>query len=154
MLEANNFLASNSVVWTKYVKPPHLHSATQRNTHIIIGLSNKNNANKIIQRGLYIEGKHVVVWKNIITPRRCLKCQHFGHYASECKATTDTCVLCTLDCCTNLCPTPDTPPQVCQLHRKPQQWTWISRQRLPIPPVWDSQDPPMQSWKQVQVLPD
>ena len=47
----------------------------------------------------------------MVTPRRCLKCQHFGHYASECKATTDTCALCTLNHCTNLCPTPDSPPK-------------------------------------------
>ena len=45
------------------------------------------------------------------TPRRCLKCQRFGHYASECKAMADMCALCTLNHRTNLCPTPDNPPK-------------------------------------------
>ena len=47
----------------------------------------------------------------VATPRRCLKCQHFGHYTYDCKATADTCVLCTLNHHTNLCPTPNSPPK-------------------------------------------
>ena len=48
ILEVNNSRTTGSITWTKYVKPPHLHSSNQRNTHIIIGLSNKEDANKII----------------------------------------------------------------------------------------------------------
>ena len=111
MLEANNSLTTSSITWTKYVKPPHLCSPNQRNAHVIIGLSNKEDANKIIQHGLYIEGKHTTIHKMVATPKRCLKWQYFRHYTSDCKATADTCALCTLNHCTNLCPTPDSPPK-------------------------------------------
>ena len=111
MLKANNSLSPSSITWTKYAKPPHFQPASQRATHIIISFSNKEVTNKTICNGLYIEGKHATNQKTITTPRRCLKCQHFGHYASECKAMTDTCALCTLNHHTNLCPTPDSPPK-------------------------------------------
>ena len=111
MLEANNSLTPDSITWMKYIKPLHPQTMKQQSAHVIIGLSNREDANKIILHGLYIEDKHTNFCKMTVTPRRCLKCQHFGHYASECKATTDMCVLCTLNHCTNLCPTPDSPPK-------------------------------------------
>ena len=61
LLEVSNSLTSGSITWSKYVKPPHLRSANQRTAHVIIGFSSKEDANKTIRHGLYIEGKHAAI---------------------------------------------------------------------------------------------
>ena len=61
LLEVSNSLTSSSITWSKYVKPPHLRSANQRTAHIIIGFSSEEDANKTIQHGLYVEGKHAAI---------------------------------------------------------------------------------------------
>ena len=38
--------------------------------------------------------QYVSVHKTLTEPRRCLKCQKFGHYTNSCKAETDTCARC------------------------------------------------------------
>jgi hypothetical protein len=43
---------------------------------------------------MFIEGKEVKVHKQMAEPRRCLKCQKFGHYVPDCKADNDTCARC------------------------------------------------------------
>ena len=103
-IEDNNKLSSGSVTWSKYIKPPHLWSTNQTAAHIIIGLSSKEATNRLIQHGLYVEGKHVMIQKTLPDLRRCLKCQHFGHFASECKAMSDTCTCCALNHKTDQCP--------------------------------------------------
>ena len=60
-LEATNSLKPSSITWSRYIKPPNLHSANQKVAHVILGLTSKNAANKVIQHRLYIEGKHVTV---------------------------------------------------------------------------------------------
>ena len=60
-LEATNSLKPSSITWSRYMKPPNLHSANQKVAHVILGLTSKNAANKVIQHSLYIEGKHVTV---------------------------------------------------------------------------------------------
>ena len=74
-LETTNNLEPGSITWSRYIKPPNLRPASQKVAHIIIGLTSKNAANKVIQHGLYIEGKHVTIWKTQADPRCCLKCQ-------------------------------------------------------------------------------
>ena len=73
MEEANN-LQPGAILWTKYVKPPHLCPATQTVAYIIIGTNSKNDANKLIKNGIFIEGKHVLARKMLADPKRCLKC--------------------------------------------------------------------------------
>ena len=45
--------------------------------------------------------------KTTASPKRCLKCQQFGHYISDCKASNDRCTCCSSDHHTNLCPSTD-----------------------------------------------
>ena len=111
ILEANNSLNPGAVIWSKYIKPPQLQSPNQRSAHVLIGLSTKEDINKIIQDGLYIEGKHIPIQKTTADPKRCLKCQCYGHYASNCNATIDTCAYCAGNHCTNICPSSDNPPK-------------------------------------------
>ena len=102
-LETTNNLEPGSITWSRYIKPPNLCPAGQKVAHVIIGLTSKNATNKVIQYGLYIEGKHVKIQKTLADPRRCLKCQRFGHFAADCKAMGDTCAHCTLNHRTNTC---------------------------------------------------
>ena len=103
-LERNNPISPSSVVWSKFVKPPHLRTPNQKSAHIILGLANKKDANSLIQHGIFIEGRHSTVRKTVTSPRRCLKCQRYGHHVPDCKATCDTCALCAQNHRTNLCP--------------------------------------------------
>ena len=102
-LETTNSLKPSSIAWSRYIKPPNLCSANQKLAHVILGLTSKNAANKVIQHGLYIEGKHITVQKSLADRRHCLKCQWFGHFAADCKAKGDTCAHCALDHRTNAC---------------------------------------------------
>jgi hypothetical protein len=93
-IESDSTLAENTIAYSKYIKPAHLCMAGQKVAHVVFGFSNHNNANKAIEYGMYIEGKETKVCKCLSEPRRCLKCQHFGHYVPECKADMDTCTRC------------------------------------------------------------
>jgi hypothetical protein len=93
-LETANNLEANVITWSKYVKPIHLRATNQREAHLLLGINNKENANHIIRNGLYIEGKHVLTRKTTPEPRRCVKCQQYGHYVADCKSDIDTCAKC------------------------------------------------------------
>jgi hypothetical protein len=93
-IEADSELCTNTIAHSKYIKPVHLRTSTQKSAHVIFGFNNRDSANKAIEYGMYVEGKEVKVWKLLSEPRRCLKCQHYGHYATDCKAPTDVCGRC------------------------------------------------------------
>lgn len=92
--EKNSSLNPDSIAFSKYIKPPHLRNDNQKAAHAIIGFKERSDANSAIKNGMFIEGKHINIRKMISEPRRCLKCQKFGHYATDCKITTDICARC------------------------------------------------------------
>jgi hypothetical protein len=71
--------------------------------HIIIGFNDQKAANRAIEHGLFIKGKQATVRKLLSEPKRCLKCQKFGHYVADCKAETDRCARCGEKHQTTLC---------------------------------------------------
>jgi len=93
-VEDNNTLGWDTIRYSKYIKPPPLHTDNQRVAHVILSFTDQDNANTAIASGLFIEGKHMNVHKSLTEPKRCLKCQRYGHYATECKATTDVIEVC------------------------------------------------------------
>jgi hypothetical protein len=93
-IEEESAIPADSLVFSKYIKPAHLRSNNQKVAHVTLGFNSKHSANEAIQAGLFIEGKHVDVRKKLTEPRRCLKCQKFGHFVLDCKATEDTCARC------------------------------------------------------------
>jgi hypothetical protein len=93
-LEQDNILGLDSIAYSKYIKPPHLRPNNQRVAHVILGFTNREDANTAITTGMFIEGKHANVCKMLTKPKRCLKCQKYGHHVSDCKATGDTCARC------------------------------------------------------------
>jgi len=93
-VEQDNFIGLDSIAYSKYIKPPHLRPANQRVAHVIFGFTDREDANTAITTGIFIEGKHANIRKILTEPKRCLKCQKYGHYVSDCKATEDTCARC------------------------------------------------------------
>ena len=63
-LEDANNLPTDAITSTKFIKPLHFRYKEQKVAHLIVGFSSCEEANTIIQQGLYIEGKHVIVRKS------------------------------------------------------------------------------------------
>lgn len=102
-LEEVNTMMEDSIMFSKYVKPPHLQTNNQKVAHVTFGFLNWDMANNTIQNSMFIEGKHVIVQKMLSEPRQCLKCQKFRHYVPDCKMEKDTCVRCGGPHCTSQC---------------------------------------------------
>ena len=84
-IEEESAIPAKSIAFSKYIKPAHLHSNNQKVAHVTFGFNSRHAANEAIQAGLFIEGKHVDLRKKLTEPRRCLKCQKFGHFILDCK---------------------------------------------------------------------
>jgi len=93
-LEQDNFLGLDTITYSKYIKPPHLCPTNQRVAHIIFSFMDHEDTNMAITTGMFIDSKHTTVHKMLTEPKRCLKCQKYGHYMSDCKATENTCARC------------------------------------------------------------
>lgn len=93
-VEEDSVLGTGAIPYSKYIKPPHLRANGQKVAHVIFGFNSHWGANSMIEFSMFIEGKHSNVHKMLTEPCRCLKCQRFGHYGPDCKATTDTCAQC------------------------------------------------------------
>jgi gas vesicle protein len=107
-VEEDSALGTNVIGHSKYIKPTHLRASNQRVAHVVFGFNERNGANMAIETGMFVEGKHVNVRKMLTEPRRCLKCQKFGHYVPDCKANTDTCARCGGEHRTTQCTITDT----------------------------------------------
>ena len=107
-LEEDNTLTEQAIAFSKYIKPPHLRTENQRVAHVTIGFNHREDANSAIRNGLFIEGKHVNTRKMLTEPRRCLKCQKYGHYVTNCKESEDTCARCAEHHRTSECTITDT----------------------------------------------
>jgi hypothetical protein len=112
-MEEDNGLCTNAIAYSKYIKPAHLRTSNQKVAHVVFGFDDRHGANSAIEGGMFIEGKHVNVRKMLTEPRRCLKCQRFGHYVPDCKATHDTCVCCGEQHRTSQCMITDTSSFCC-----------------------------------------
>ncbi|KAF8220387.1 hypothetical protein L208DRAFT_1541071 [Tricholoma matsutake] len=93
-IEEDSCLHTDTITYSKYIKPPHLCTNNQRVAHVIIRFNDCNSTNRAIEYGMFIEGKPVKVHKLLSEPRRCLKCQQFGHHVLDCEESMDTCAWC------------------------------------------------------------
>jgi hypothetical protein len=107
-IEENSGLCYDTIAYSKYIKPVHLRAKNQKVAHVVFGFNNRNTANAAIQSGIIVEGKQINVRKKLTDPRRCLKCQKFGHFVPDCKATTDKCARCDGQHRTSTCSVTDT----------------------------------------------
>ena len=87
-------LPPRAIYEARWIKPTHLRSPGQKVAFLIMGFSSRETANHAMNYGLVIEGKHCRTRKLLPEPRRCVKCQGYGHFARECKSTKDVCARC------------------------------------------------------------
>lgn len=112
-IEEESAIPAKSIVFSKYIKPAHLRSNNQKVAHVTFGFNSRHAANEAIQAGLFIEGKHVDIRKKLTEPRRCLKCQKFGHFVPDCKKDEDTCARCSGKHRTSVCKETNTADFAC-----------------------------------------
>ncbi|KAF8875636.1 hypothetical protein BD779DRAFT_1425881, partial [Infundibulicybe gibba] len=95
-IEQRNNLRDGTISEARYIKPADKRSDKQTTAHLIIGFRSQYDANQMIRRKIFIDGKRCLARKLLQEPKRCLKCQKIGtnHMAAECKSTKDICARC------------------------------------------------------------
>ena len=93
-IERESDLPEQTVVKLKWIKDPSRRNARQRVAHALLSTSSPSIANYIIREGLYLDQHKYHPRKDRKEPIRCLKCQRWGHFASSCTQTVDTCGSC------------------------------------------------------------
>lgn len=101
-LEEANDLPTGCITDLGWVKKAERRSISQSVAHLKISFASINHANKVIEKGLCIEGKGVNVRQMIVEPQQCAKCQLYGHdknkgaphFARDCVWTHDVCGMC------------------------------------------------------------
>ena len=103
-VEQSNGLGESAIREVVWIKPTHLRSEGQRTAIAIFRLATREDANLVIENGLYVEGKKVWGRKQVQEPKRCLKCQCFGeHKAAKCASIHEVCGRCGKQHRTSLC---------------------------------------------------
>ncbi|PPR03263.1 hypothetical protein CVT24_012827 [Panaeolus cyanescens] len=93
-VEEVNDMEGGTVSKMRWVKPIERRSISQQFAHMILTMTDVDEANRLIATGVKIAGKRVKVVKVLKDPIRCLKCQRYGHFAKECTQDEDTCGHC------------------------------------------------------------
>jgi len=103
-IEIGNDLPDGTISKMRWIKDPSKRDRHQRVAHALFSITNPEAANKIIDQGLYVNLECLRLRKDKREPICCLKCQHWGHFAKDCKEMRDTCGTCakehrTTNCC-------------------------------------------------------
>ena len=93
-IECESDLPEQTIVKLKWIKDPSRRDNRQRVAHAMLSISTPSVANHVIREGLYLDQHKYHPRKDRKEPLRCLKCQRWGHFASSCTQTVDTCGSC------------------------------------------------------------
>jgi hypothetical protein len=95
-IEEDSGLRRGAIQEARYIKKIEWRAQGQRSAHVMMGLTDPEQANKAIRDGIVVEGKKVMVRRHRMDPKRCMKCQaiRVNHQAAECKSIHDTCRRC------------------------------------------------------------
>ena len=94
-VEQANGLRMAAIKGARWIKPTQMRLVGQNTAIAIFGFATCEDANHVLENGLYVEGKKVWGRKQVQEPRRCLKCQRFGeHKAAQCNSAEDVCGRC------------------------------------------------------------
>ena len=102
-IEEGNGLENNVIAKARWIKPAYRRKAEQTVAHMTLMLNDVNQANKCIKEGLYICGATIFPTRLKQEPIQCMKCRKWGHYATECRESKNTCGTCGGDHRTNEC---------------------------------------------------
>ena len=103
-LEEVSSLRVHSVCKAKWIKLIMRRRLGQMHTFAVLAILAMDTTNLIIRDGLNICGAKVRPTKQKHKPVQCMKCRRWGHFASECPASVDTCGTCREQHHTNACP--------------------------------------------------
>ena len=105
-LELVNKFPPDSISSARWIKPEAKRQPHQLHALAIFSFTTPQLANQAIAEGLTICHKRVDVVKDKREPTRCMKCPLWGHIASVCNKTGDTCGTCGKDHRTSACSSP------------------------------------------------
>ena len=105
-VELANGLEPNSITATRWIKPLNRRSQHQTVTHAIFTFADPKSTNKAIAEQLIVIHKKLDAVKSKREPVRCMKCQHWGHFALSCLLPHDRCGNCGEQHRTNDCNSP------------------------------------------------
>jgi hypothetical protein len=106
-IEEANSLSPSSILKARWIKPEYRRSAGQQVAHASLTISSAAIANKLIKEGLYICSSRIIPTKLKQEPLQCMKCRGWGHIATSCLESTDTCGTCGGEHQTRSCTSPD-----------------------------------------------
>ncbi|KAF9490684.1 hypothetical protein BDN71DRAFT_1511091 [Pleurotus eryngii] len=86
LIEQSAGLQEKSIKSASWIKPEERRSASQQYAHMKMKFTDRQQVNKAIWDGIFIEGKFITVRKDIQEPVICYKCHSVGdgHYANNC----------------------------------------------------------------------
>ncbi len=89
-IENSSGLTTGTIRNIRFLKPAKHHHEGQREAHLVLGLDSREQANKIIQAGVIIEGKELQARKELPDATRWMKCSVLpcDHDAKDCPNTT------------------------------------------------------------------
>jgi hypothetical protein len=102
-VEGANNLAPNTINKARWIKPVYRRHPKQRFAYATLSLNSAHEANRLIRDGLYVCSNRTYPKRLKYEPKQCMKCRKWGHFASECNATIDTCGTCGEDHGTREC---------------------------------------------------
>jgi hypothetical protein len=91
--EANG-LEDNTIMATRWAKPPNRRSPHQRSAHLVLSYADPFFANRAISNGIAICNKRCHAERVKNEPIRCLRCQGWNHMARDCPETSSKCGNC------------------------------------------------------------
>jgi len=103
--EAND-LDPTTITAARWIKAIERRSPEQKTAHLMLTLSNADAANRAIANGLIICNRRCRIERSKREPTRCLKCQGWNHFATDCNEEKDRCGNCaeqhrTISCLTS-----------------------------------------------------
>jgi hypothetical protein len=93
----------DTIAKVRWIKPANRRRPEQSVAHAVFLMSSAKDANRCIVEGLKICGAKVYPTKLKQEPTQCMKCRRWGHFASDCTQSRDTCGTCGGDHRTNIC---------------------------------------------------
>ncbi|KAJ6625065.1 hypothetical protein B0H10DRAFT_1672849, partial [Mycena sp. CBHHK59/15] len=96
VLEDDNNLGKGEIPNAQFIKKAEKRHNGQHSAHAIFGFASRKAANRVIDHGMFIDGKRIFGWKLLSEPIQCLKCQMIGvnHTAASCTSIHDVCARC------------------------------------------------------------
>jgi len=93
-IEEINNLDKCAIARAKWIKPIKRRRADQTHAYTILSLASADCTNILIRDGLLICGTKSRPYKQKQEPVQCMKCRGWGHFATNCPASEDTCSTC------------------------------------------------------------